>query len=1190
MLPPERTGVDLVHVLRMDHRLSLLNHTAYVCGGVAIGDVDGDSRPDLFFASGPDRNRLYLQTGAEAVPFRFTDATDRAGVGGGEAWGTGAAMADIDGDGDLDIYVCNYDSPNQLYLNEGKSARFVESARRLGLDLNDASFMPAFADYDNDGDLDLFVLTYRYYQPGGRPARPPIGHTLDGRPFILPEYEKYYFLRQIGPKEYTADTCGRPDRLYRQNAGGTFTDVSLAAGLSAQGHGLSATWWDYDRDGLVDLYVGNDFTDPDHLYRNCGDGTFTDVIADVLPYTTWSSMGADCADIDNDGLLDFISADMAATTHFKAKVTMGDMGDRRWFLENAWPRQTMRNTLYLNTGTGRFMEVAFLAKLASTDWTWAVKLADYDNDGRADVFITNGVSRMSNDADVSVPPQALVGRDEWEIWKEKPEMKEQNLAFQNAGDLLFKDVSRSWGLDHVGMSYGAAFGDLDSDGDLDIVAVNLGEPVSIYRNLEASGHRVVVELKGASRNRYGLGAIVELTTASGGRQVRQMQPMTGFLSSNEPLIHFGLGGETVIESLTVSWPSGEQQTFQKLAADRRYTIAEPEVPQAPEEPARDAPPRAAPQFVEVSQAIGLSFAQRETPFNDFARQPLLPGKLSQLGGGLAWGDADGDGDEDLFVAGARGQAGQLFLRREDGNFEASDSAAQPFAADRDAEDMAPLWLDADADGDLDLLVTSGGVECEGREELLADRLYLNDGKGRFRRAPEGTLPPDGDSSGAAAAGDIDGDGDLDLFIGGRVVPGEYPMPPSSRLLRNDGGRFTDITGAFAPGLKRAGMVTAALWSDVDLDGRLDLLLTLEWGPVKLFANTGKALEDRTRAAGLDRRLGWWNSITGADIDSDGDIDYVVMNAGLNTKYGEPKEEKPVFLYYGDMEGNGTRQIVEAKADKAGVVPVRGRSCSSAAMPALARKFPTYRSFAASLLPEIYTQQCLDQALELEVNHLESGLLLNDGRGRFVWQSLPRFAQASPGYGVVAGEFDGDGRCEVHAVENFFTREPETGLWRGGIGVSLEADGSGRLDVVAPAQTGLVVPGDGKGLAACDFDGDGWPDLVAAQNNDRLLAFRNRGGGTVRPLAVELRGPPGNPTGAGARVTVTYAGTHAGGRTQAAEVYAGSGYLSQSTAVLYFARGEGPVRSAAVRWPDGRTETVEVPEDAARVVIEHAAAK
>ncbi len=1172
-LSAEQTGVAFVNPLLIDHPLNALNGSGFACGGVCIGDINGDGRPDLYLISGSGRNRLYLQSG----DVQFTDATAATGVDGGEAWGAGGALVDIDNDGDLDIYVCNYDSANQLYINNGAGARFTESARKYGLDVVDSSLMPTFADFDNDGHLDLFLLTHRYYRPGGRPTRPPVGFQ-SGKPYILPEFEKYYCLRQVGPGNYTADTCGRPDYLFRNNGNGTFSNVTAQAGIREPGHGLSATWWDYNNDGWLDLYVGNDFTDPDHLYRNNHDGTFRDVTAETLPYTSWSSMGADCADLNNDGRLDFMSADMAATTHYKAKVTMGDMGDRRWFLENAWPRQAMRNTVFLNTGTDRFQEVAFLTGLAGTDWTWAVKLADFDNDTRVDVFVTNGSSRMTTDADSPVNPGMLIGRTEWDIWKDKPALKEQNLAFRNEGDLRFSNQSTAWGLDHVGISYSAAHGDLDGDGDLDLVVANLDEPVSIYRNRGRDQHRVTIELRGTSSNRAGIGAVVRLQTASDGPQIRQMNPATGFLSSNEPIIHFGLGASTTIKKLSVSWPSGRIQEFESLASDRRYVITEPTAEKLPD-PSKNS--TALTQFTEVANETGLRFEHHETPFDDYARQPLLPGKHSQLGGGMAWGDADGDGDEDLYVSGAAGQAGRLFLRQPNGRFIVSAQANRLFEGDKAFEDMAPLWFDAESDGDLDLLVTSGSVEGEETDPKLEDRLYLNDGKGGFQRAPANVFPSARISSGVAVTGDMDGDGDLDLFIGGRVIPGRYPETPESRLLRNDNGVFADVTDTIAPGLRRVGLVTGALWSDTNGDGTLDLLITCEWGPVLCFINTDGVLQNQTRAAGLSDRTGWWNSITGADVDQDGDIDYFVGNVGLNTKYGEPTESKPAVLFHGDMEGKGIKRIVEAKPDSLGLVPVRGRSCSALAMPFVGAKFPTYRSFASASLPAIYTEKQLGEALRLEAVHFESGLLINDGHGRFEWRSIPRLAQSSPGFGVVATEIDGDGRVDVLMVQNLYSREPETGLWRGGIGVTLIGDQTG-FHLAEPDQTGLVIAGDAKGLTVADLNLDGWPDFAITQNNGPLLAFRNRGTPGVKPLSIRLAGPIGNTAGIGSRVSVS----HADGTTQTAEIYGGSGYLSQSTATLFFGRANSPITSVKTRWPDGLQTTTSLSAEQDPLIIHH----
>ena len=569
-LPPARTGVDYTVSIDEGHPLKRLYVGGFFSGGVAIGDVDGDQRPDLYLVNGPGPDALYRQTG----DFRFEDITRAAGISSDDTWGIGATMVDIDNDGDLDIYVCNYDTPNLLYLNQGHGT-FVESASRYGLDIVDCSLLGTFCDYDGDGDLDCYLMTNRYYRAGGLPKDMKL-IVRQGRLYLPEEYQKYFAVRTTAKNRGEIQYIGRPDRLLRHDDDGKFREVTQAAGMSTEPeHGLSATWWDYNGDSRCDLYVANDFNDPDHLYRNNGDGTFTDVLGQTVPHTTWFSMGSDFGDINNDGRLDYLVADMSPTTQLGQKTTMGAVTRLQWFLETAWPQQYMRNALYLNTNTDRFMEVAYLTGLDSTDWTWTVKLADWDNDGWLDAFFANGMTRNLNDADLPITVRDQMGRTNWDLYENQPPMPEQNLAFRNEGNLRFTDVSHAWGLAHVGMSFSAASGDFDRDGDLDLVVSNLDEPVSIYRNQSTTGRRVVIQLRGSRSNRGGIGTVIHAYT-SAGVQVRQLTPNTGYLGCSEPVIHFGLGDDTSIRQLTVRWPSGHEQTLKDLPAGRRYTIAEPD--------------------------------------------------------------------------------------------------------------------------------------------------------------------------------------------------------------------------------------------------------------------------------------------------------------------------------------------------------------------------------------------------------------------------------------------------------------------------------------------------------------------------------------------------------------------------------------------------------------------------------------
>lgn len=1172
-LSPSQTGVNFVNSADVTNARKYLYNSPFVTGGVAIGDVSGDGKPDLFLLNGVKGNKLFVQTAS----FQFEDATKQARLIDTKAWGAGAAMVDIDNDGDLDIYVANYDAPNQLHINDGRGV-FTEQAEKFGLAIHDASLMPTFCDYDRDGHVDLYLITNQLFDPNGRPARPPY-RMEDGKPVILPEYQKYYAITKRPNGKYEADLCGRPDRLMRNNGNGTFTDVTSHAGIDAKGFGLSAAWFDYDSDGWPDLYVANDYTDPDHLYRNNGDGTFAEVTADTVPYTAWFSMGTDVADINNDGRFDLLTTDMSATTHYKAKVAMGDMDKRIPLIAHLWPPQHMRNCLFVNSGTNRFLEVAYMAGIASTDWTWGVRTSDFDNDGKVDVVVANGAARNFNNSDITITPQMLIGRHAWEYYEDMPLHREQNLAFQNTGDLRFKNISKAWGFDHESVSSGVAQGDFDGDGNLDLVVANVEDPVSIYRNRASKGHRITVRLNGTMSNRLGLGAVVRIKSASG-NQVRQMATTTGFLSSSEPVIHFGLGDDTAISELTVEWPSGHQQTFADLKADQAFVITEPsnEPPMPKGKPTQTRTAKVT-LFEEVSKSIGLDFTHKEQPYDDFSRQPLLPAKLSQLGPGVAVADVNADGMDDVYVGGAAGAAGSLFISVGDGKF--AEQSSRSLELTKKHEAMGVVFLDVNGDGYQDLFIANGSYEFPKNSPLLKNQLFVNDGSGRFVFAPGGALTGDADASSVVVASDFDGDGDLDLFVGGRCVADAYPVTPRSHLLQNNGGKFIDITDAVAPGLSSVGLVTSALWSDVDNDGKPDLLVTTEWGPVHYFHNTGSQLKNKTADAKLGDRKGWWNAITACDVNQDGSMDYVVLNVGRNTKYGRPYPGHPAVLFYGDMESNGSMKVVEAKPGDAGLLPVRGLSCSSQAMPSIRNRFPTFHKFAIANLEDIYTDKCLENALKLSAVEFDSGVLINNGSGQFSWQPLPTSVQVSPGYGVAATDFDADGHVDLAIAQNLFTREPETGLWRGGVGVILRGDGKGTFAPITTDNSGFVVAGDAKGLAIADLDNNGRPDMIVTQNNDRLLAFKNMSS-SGQPLAVRLKGKPGNPTAVGARVTVTCSN----GSQQTAEIHAGSGYLSQSTATLFFGcEADAKIESLKVRWPDGSRSTHDIESHETRMNID-----
>lgn len=1155
-LASEQTGIDFVREWKPPAKWAAEISGSFTGGGVCLGDFDGDGDADVFLSRMTDGGRLYRNLG----DFKFEDVTEELGLSSPGIWGAGCTWADVNGDGWLDLYLCVFDGANRLFINqEGKG--FSEEAAKYGLGFKGASLMMAFCDYDRDGDLDGYLLTNRI-PPGEelQKVRFRVVRGPDGEPVILPEEMQQYAGLIKAPQGYKQIASAQFDLLYR-NDGGRFVEVGKEAGIREPEYGLSATWWDYDADGWPDLYVANDFYGADHLYRNLGDGTFEDVAPKALPHTPWFSMGSDVADINNDGLFDYMASDMAGSDHYKEKMSMGNMTGKdsdSWFLNWPTPAQYMRNAVYLNTGTGRFNEVAFQTGLAATDWTWAIKFGDFDCDGREDVFISTGMSRDWFNSDLRNQEEALIlsqgqatGRA---FWDDKEPLALKNWAFKNESDLKFRDVGAEWGLDEMAVSYGAALGDLDGDGDLDLIVNNFGGEPGVYRNGAVRGERLTLELRGKDKNPFALGAVVRVEVD--GKPSVLMRTITasrGFMSANDPLLHFGLGESKKAKRVIIDWPRGGRQILTDLEAGRRYLVRQPDQL----EKRRNLKPRAL--FVESKMLADVQPSERN--FDDFKRQPLLPSKHSQMGPGLALADIDGDGREDLFVGHPAGQAGKLYFRTDKSPFSRMKSEA--LDADGRCEDMAPLFFDADNDGDLDLFVVSGGVESEPGGSAFRDRLYLNSGKGMFQKAPDSTFPGSTGSGSVVCAADYDRDGDLDLFVGGRVVPGAYPMSPQSELLQNDGkGNFLDVAkGRFG------GLVTSALWTDVDGDGWLDLLVTREWGNVALFRNREGKLMEETKKAGLAGRTGWWNSIVCGDFDGDGDLDYVVGNNGLNTKY-----EAPALLYFGEMDGSGKKRILEAEMEKGKCYPIRGLSCSSNAMPFLKKKTPKFHDFASATLFDLYSTG-LDKADRYEANTLESGLLLNSGEGQFEFRPLPPMAQVAPVFGMAVSDFDGDGNLDLFLAQNSFAPQVETGRMDGGTGVFLKGRGDGGFDSLRPDHSGIVVAGDAKGVALGDVNGDRWPDLIVANNNAAMQVFEARPPEGVTTLTIELDAPQVLCIGALVRVTL------ADGRAMVREVCAGGSYLSQSSMIPQFAIPAGTTaESMTVRWSDGKMTSAKVGGD------------